>query len=151
MKPQVLPFTSQACCNELFLARYCPRVDSYLVSLQMDMQSHCLCQSEVRRSCSRSKVRHWGVSCLPPATEPQGLRGLGSPYQGGQFSVRHIILEGRSLFTESLTIPCSVVTKETTRTTVPKDRWLRGLREATILDFLSLKEALSCHRIGGHS
>lgn len=116
--------------------------------------TECLCQPEVRAFvqegvCSRSKVRHWGVPC--PTTEPQGLRDLGSPYQGGQFSVRHLILEGRSLFTESLTIPCSVATKESTRMTVPMDRWLRGLREATILDFLSLKEALSCHRIGGHS
>lgn len=89
-------------------------------------------------SCSRSQVRRWGVPCL--TNEPQGLRGgLGSPYQEGQFSVSHIILEGRCLFIESLTILCSIAAKETNEMTVPMDRWLRGLREATLLDFLSLK------------
>lgn len=94
-------------------------------------------------------MRRWEVTCL--TKDPQGLRGLGSPYHEGQVSVSQITLEGRSLFIESLTILCSIAAKETNKMTVPVDRWLRGLREATLLDFLSLKEALSCHRIGGHS
>lgn len=72
-------------------------------------------------TCSRSQMRHWGMPCL--TNKPQGLRGLGSPWQEGQFSVSHTILEERSLFIESLSVPGPMATKVTTRMAVPLDRW----------------------------